>query len=131
LNISKCSLGPKSIAIVASTLSKAGAEVDISENLISGSKYKDATYPELGIEEYDIDVSGIEALGTIKVKSLIMRSCELGPKAITALSSILATAGVEALDLSNNPFDPGDLQAPANVKINVDGCAIPESEDDY
>ena len=103
--------------------------VDLSGNLVSGSKYKYARQPDLGVETYDTDVSGIEALSAIKVKSLIMRSCELGPKAVTALSSSAATAGVEAMDLSNNLFDPGDLEAPANMKINVDGCAIPELDD--
>ena len=60
---------------------------------------------------------------------------ELGPAELIVIAwwlSTEATAGVEAMDLSNNPFDPGDLEAPANMKINVDGCAIPESDsDDY
>ena len=108
--------------------------VDLSGNLISAPIYKEKygrRSKDNGVETYDTDVSGIEALGTIKVKSLIMRSCELGPKAVTALSSSLATAGVEAMDLNNNPFDPGDLEAPTNVKINVFGCAIRSEEDDY
>ena len=45
------------------------------------------------------------------------------------LAATLATAGVEAMDLSNNPFDPGDLEATANMKISVDGCAIPADDD--
>ena len=60
----------------------------------------------------------------MKAKSLIMRGCELGPKAITALSSILATAGVEAVDLSNNRFDPSLLDSIKHkVKLNLTGCA--------
>ena len=65
--------------------------VDLSGNLVSGSKYEDDD-KRYGVETYDTDVSGIEALGAIKVTSLIMRSCELGPKAVTALSSILANS---------------------------------------
>ena len=41
--------------------------------------------------EYDLDVSGIEALGAITVKSLIMKECALGPRAITALATALST----------------------------------------
>ena len=103
--------------------------VDISENLISGTKYK-PKYGDAGTKthnggvDYDTDVSGIEALSTIKVSSLIMRSCELGPKAVTALSSILATAGVEAVDLSHNRFDPSLLGSIKHkVKLNLTGCA--------
>ena len=54
------------------------------------------------METYDTDVSGTEALGTIKVKSLIMHNCELGPKAIAALRSSLATRA--AVDISENPL---------------------------
>ena len=83
----------------------------------------------------DSNLDGIIALSSAlpssKIKKLIISNCGLGPKSIAIVASTLAAAGVEALDLSNNPFDPGDLEAPANVKINVDGCAIPESEDDY
>ena len=75
--------------------------VDLSGNLISGSKYKNGSKYE-GVETYDTDVSGIEALGAIKVKSLIMRGCELGPKAVTALSSTLSKVAV--VDILANPI---------------------------
>ena len=76
-----------------------------------------------GVETYDTDVSGIEALATIKVNSLIMRSCELGPKAVTALSSILATAGVEAVDVSYSRFNPSLLNGIKDkVKLNLTEC---------
>ena len=87
--------------------------VDLSGNLVSGSKYEDDD-PYGEIEEYDTDVSGIEALSAIKIKSLIVRNCELGPKAITALSSILTTAGLERLDVLGNPM--GDS---VNLLIDV------------
>ena len=92
--------------------------VDLSDNPISGSKYEDDSDSDDiynpyaddgidwnfngGIEEYDTDVSGIEALSGIKVKSLIMRNCELGPKAITALSSNLSKVAV--VDILANPI---------------------------
>ena len=95
--------------------------VDISENLISGTKFKNGQ--GYGEKTYDADVSGIEALNIIKVKSLIMRNCELGPKAITVLSSTWATAGVQAVDLSNNRFDPSLLDGIKHkVKLDVTGC---------
>jgi len=75
--------------------------VDLSGNLISGSKYKNGSKYQ-GVETYDTDVSGIEALGAIKVKSLIMRGCELGPKAVTALSSTLSKVAV--VDILANPI---------------------------
>ena len=212
LLISKCGLGPKSIAIVAATLATTRvAEVDISMNLISGSKHYDNNF-SYGVVEFDTDVSQLEAFGSAISKSSVtaikmtrcglgsdamstlcaaglfstlasidlsgnfisgtkcksgsymsnvidsstidsnmtsivalsetlqssaithmnISNCSLGPKSITIVASSLATAGVETMDLSNNPFDPGDLEAPANMKISVDGCAIPESDaDDY
>ena len=75
--------------------------VDLSDNPISGSKYEDDD-SDGEIEEYDTDVSGIEALGAIKISFLIMRSCELGPKAITALSSTLSNVAV--VDILANPI---------------------------
>ena len=64
--MSNCGLGPKSIAIVASTLATGVAEVDISDNSIWGPKGKSAP-----------DTSGwvalratLEALTTIKALNL-------------------------------------------------------------
>jgi Ran GTPase-activating protein (RanGAP) involved in mRNA processing and transport len=87
LIISNCGLGPKSIVIVAATLATAGVErVDISKNPISGtmhSKYRGHSKDQV---TYDTDVTAIQALSAIKVKSLVMQDCELGPKAITELN---------------------------------------------
>ena len=56
-----------------------------------------------------------------------MANCRLGPKAISELATALstdATAGVEAVDLSNNRFDPSLLDSIKHkVKLNVTGCA--------
>ena len=127
VDCSKQDFGPGEVIVLSwwlSTEVTAGvAEVDLSGNLISGSVYKPGTYGGKVVETYDTDVSGIEALSTMKVKSLIMRGCEIGPKAITALSSILATAGVETVDLSNNRFDPSLLDGIKHkVKLNLAGC---------
>jgi hypothetical protein len=75
------------------------------------------------VEEYDTDVSGIQALSGIKVKSLILRNCELGPKAITALGSTLSTAVVEAVDVSDNRFDPALMNAVKDrMKVTMHNC---------
>ena len=72
-------------------------EVGISEGLISGLQYSD------GSGENDRDLSGVEALGAIKVKSLAMHKCGLGPKAISvmALPSRLSKA-VAQVDTNGN-----------------------------
>ena len=72
-----------------------------------------------------MDVSGIEALSTIKVKSLIMKNCALGPKATMALAAALSSdsmAVLELVDLSNNKFDPALLKDIKDIKLNIEGC---------
>ena len=67
------------------------AKINISENLTSGSQYSDRY------------LSGVEALGTIKVKSLAMRECGLGPKAISVMASpSLLSKVVARMDTSRN-----------------------------
>ena len=59
-----------------------------------------------------------------EVKSFKAANYELGPDSISALASTLATAGVEAVDLSNNRFDPSLLDSIKHkVKLNLTGCA--------
>ena len=148
LDCSKQDFGPGEVIVLSwwlSTEVTAGLEVvDISGNPISGAgkKYSNSTAWD---KDIDADLVGVTALAKelpgSRIKVLILSECGLGPKSIDATiddpwhqgASTLGTAGVEALDLSNNPFDPGDLEAPANMKISVDGCAIPESQgfDDY
>ena len=76
--------------------------VDLSDNPIAqGGETTDEVYEATGVE-YEEDTTGVHALSTIKVKSLIMRNCELGPKAITALSSTLSKVAV--VDILANPI---------------------------
>ena len=127
-------LGPAQVMVLAATLSTNSAsgveEVDISENPISAPLYKEKFHGKPGTKarnggvDYDTDVSGIEALSGIKVKSLAMHDCELGPKAITALSSTLSNAVVEAVDLSDNRFDPALMaEVKDKVKLTMDNCS--------
>ena len=84
---------------------KAAVELDMSDNPITGSIYREPDgfyFRENGVETYDTDISGIEALNTINIKSLSVRNCDLGPKAITALSHGLPTMMVLELDMSGN-----------------------------
>ena len=105
INLSDKNLGPSPIlmlgAVLSTPSSAAVTSVDLSDNLISGSEYNYGDKSE-GVKTFDADVTGIEALATIKVETLIMRECALGPKAITALSSTLSTAAVTSVDLSGN-----------------------------
>ena len=65
-----------------------------------------------------------EALPASKITNLNISNCGLGPKSIEIVASILATAGVEALDLSNNRFDPSLLDSIKHkIKLNLTGCA--------
>ncbi|MDC0510770.1 hypothetical protein OAN61_00020 [bacterium] len=88
-------------AVLSTPSSAAVTSVDLSGNLISGSKYIRGRKSR-GVETFDADVTGIEAFATIKVETLILRECAFGPKAITALSSTLSTAAVTSVDLSGN-----------------------------
>ena len=117
LDFSSQNFGPGEVIVISWWLSTpataAVTSVDLSGNLISGSKYN-----------FDADVTGIEALAAIKVETLILRECAFGPKAITALSSTLSTAAVERVDLSNNKFDPSiiDDELKTKVDFQLDGC---------
>ena len=63
-------------------------------------------------------------LPSSSIKSLKLANNQIGPKAIMTLSSSLATAGVEAVDLSNNRFDPSLLDSIKHkVKLSLTGCA--------
>merc|ERR1711865_711066 len=92
--------------------------VDLSGNPISGTthsqhgEYKNTEYDTV---EYDIDVTAIASFGAIKVKSLIIKNCDLGPKAITALAATLNTALVEWVDLTGNSI--GSEGGKALVKV--------------
>ena len=70
----------------------------------------DSTSPSV-VQKFD----HIQALGSINVKSLSVRKCNLGPQAIRALSSTLSTAGLVEVDLSENPVTGGD-QVKTNLK---------------
>jgi hypothetical protein len=69
------------------------------------------------------DFTHIEALGGIKAKSLAIRDCKLGPKAIVALSSALSIAVVEAVDVSDNRFDPALISAVKDrMEVTIHNC---------
>ena len=81
-----------------------------------------------GGENGDSNLDGItalsEALPSSQIKELVMANCILGPKSIAIVASSFATAGVEAVDLSNNRFDPSLLDSIKHkVKLNLTGCA--------
>ena len=128
LDLSKRSMDPSHVRLLAveleSTRATAGLEqVDISGNPISGARYESYTW-----KGEDSDLAGVEhlcaALPSTAVRSLKMSDCHLGPKSIAIVASALATAGVEAVDLSNNRFDPSLLDSIKHkVKLNLTGCA--------
>ena len=137
IKMTRCGLGSDAMStLCAAGLFSTLASIDLSGNFISGTKCKSGSYMSNVIDSSTIDsnmtsiVALSETLQSSAITHMNISNCSLGPKSITIVASSLATAGVEAMDLSNNPFDPGDLEAPANMKINVDGCAIPESDDD-
>ena len=99
--------------------------VDISGNGISGARLRSNGSAKDGV---DSDLSGVtalfEALPTSKIVELLISKCGLGPKSIAIVASTLATAGVEAVDLSNNRFDPSLLDSIKHkVKLNLTGSA--------
>ena len=126
LIISNCGIGPDAVSILAASLATAGlAEVDISGNFPMGriSRDNDGQGPWLPGK----DMSGWRELCTSlagsKVKSVKAANCELGPEPISALAATLATAGVVAVDLRNNRFDPSLLDGIKHkIKLNLDGC---------
>ena len=60
ISLKKCYLGPQAMSLLATATCKMGsvASISLSGNMISGSKYVGESYAE-----YDLDLSGIIALG--------------------------------------------------------------------
>ena len=103
-NLSDRGITPTKLVEMVSSFAHAQGvtRVDLSDNPIAkGRETTDEVYEATGVE-YEEDTTGVHALSTIKVKSLIMRNCELGPKAITALSSTLSKVAV--VDILANPI---------------------------
>ena len=124
-------LGPAELIVIAwwlSTEATAGLEVvDMSGNPLTGGTaecFGEGEYAPYTVGE---DVAGVTAfataLQTSKISSLVISNCGLGPKHISIVASILATAGVGTVDLSNNHFDPSLLDGIKHkVKLDVTGC---------
>ena len=85
--------------------SKDGEDARSPELASSWSQYNKKWAPTASIAVTCVRLS-FEHLDAISrapyLKSLIMRNCELGPKAIAALSSTWSTAGLEVVDISKN-----------------------------
>ena len=104
MDFSNQNFGPGEIKILAwrpsTEIAALGDVLDIL-----GSKYKH-DQNICGVEKYDIDVTGIEALETVNFKSLIVKKCGLGPKAIIVLTSTLSTlSSLEEIDLRGNKLE--------------------------
>ena len=85
--------------------------VDFSGNPISGATWDEELNDyDGGWENGDSNLLGItelcRAFPSSQVKELVISSCSLGSKSITILASTLSTAVVEAVDVSDNRFDP-------------------------
>ena len=129
-----CGLNPKAIKVLASNLPASGLDaLDVGSNCLVGLDWRgrgtgdDVNSDPIG--SYRI-LYGWEELcealqTTANVKTFKAADSQLGPEAIIKLASTVSEglSGLEALDVSNNRFDPSLLDGIKHrVKLNCDAC---------